>query len=268
MRITLLAILCIVTSTSKASSGKASAFKHHVIELFVSPSVDYYFITYPNRSPNYKSLTQSLYHPFIGGNVALSYTYRPIQYFGISTGFNYLDYVNKMGTLPTTEFNANGQQVQTTLIFKGYMQWGYINVPIYLHTFFSIKKVAFNCSTGPQFTFPVYTFTNNISYTPYYNQSPISLGDKKQRYTPSEMRKDSWLGWNIQASVVLPVKGIFSISVGPEVTFITVTPLEPGPYYSQLTHQISLYAGVKLGFRLEPGNGAKKKSAAQPEKKT
>ena len=50
-------------------------------------------------------------------------------------------------------------------------------------------------------------------------------------------------------SMLVGIKDLFVFSVGPEMKFLSVYPLDPGPYYNTLSHQIDYYIGIKFGLR-------------------
>ena len=260
MRIISLLLAVLFFRETKATSTHAPTFKHHTFEFSVTPAVDYYFITYPSRVSNFKSLTTNLCRPFAGCNFGFSYIYRPVKFIGISTGLNYLEYVSKAGKVLSN--NSGGPNTQF-VYFKGYFQSGYISAPILVHGYFRIKQTELDCSTGPEFFFPIYSITKATLSGAY---TPI---DQTQLYSPSQMRQYSYFGWDVAITASIPVKNSFYVSIGPEMKFIGVKPLEAGPYYSQLPHQIDYYTGIKVCFRLATdfaGKNSKSVKTSTPNK--
>lgn len=244
MRIIPLLVALIFFIETKASSASANLpiFKHHTFEFSLTPAADYHFITYPNRSPDFKQQSNNLYRPFLGCNFGLAYIYRPIKYVGISTGVNYLEFVNRLGGV---NYLINPFTTNTYYALNGYDQWGFVSVPVLLHAYCRIKKTELDFASGPEFSFPIYSifkYSQPNGFLPPENQT--------QLYSTTAMRQQSRLGWGVQLTAGIPVKNFFCISVGPEIKFIWVRPLQPGSYYSMLPHQIEYYGGVKICFRL------------------
>jgi hypothetical protein len=245
MRITAVFILFGLLLSAKASTSDEPAFKHHTFEFSATPAVDYYFITYSNRVPDYKQQVHSVFLPFVGCNFGLAYIYRPVKFIGISTGFNYLEYVAKMGKVQLQGYPGGPINF---IQYNGYTQSGFIGVPILIHAYNQIKTIELDWATGPEFSFPIYSISKYSSSGPggtfpeYINQT--------QLYSPKEMRQYSWLGWGVQVTASLPIKNSFYVSIGPEMKFLSASPLEPRPEYNQLAHTINYYTGIKVCFRL------------------
>ena len=251
MRIIVALLLFAVIYANRVAASNEPDFKHHTFELSITPCFDYHFITSPKRWPGFKQQIDNLYRPFIGFNFGLTYIYRPIRYIGISAGFSNVEYGIGMGKIVGTFASPNSHTgfVNAVLHFKGYIFRGYIGVPILIHGCYQINRIGLDLATGPEILFPIFTSEK-------YSSTSDSVGafytnvDRFRTVGAGDMLKYSWLGWDIQLSANIPLKKCLELSVGPEIKFLTVYPLQHGPYYQSVSHEIDFYTGIKVGFRL------------------
>jgi hypothetical protein len=231
MRIITLLTLIVLTCPVRVDAGDVPAFKHHTFEFSVTPGFDYHFVVWPSRSPGFKQQANDVYRPLAGINLGLAYIYRPVYYVGLSTGFNYLS------------FNSATKIAFYTTELKGYNYLGFMSVPLLIHAYCPVNKTELELAIGPEFLFPLYANTK------FSTTNGMNFNNSNQTYNAAQMKMYSWLAWTVQVSANIPVKDLFVFSVGPEMKFLPVYPLQPGSYYNNLPHQIDYYIGIKLGLR-------------------
>ena len=228
-------------------AGDDKPFKHHNLELSITPAVDYHFVTFQSRPPGDLYTGSLSYRPLVGVNVGVAYIYRPSRWFGFSAGFNSLEYGLKISAQ-----TGNGP-------VSGYGYRGYMGFPVLLHAYQQINKTELELSTGPEFLLPLF------AYAHYTSANSIS-GEFSNSYDAVDIQGNATLAWTTQLTATIPIKSKVEIAIGPEMKFLNICPLPLGPYYNLVSHDINFYLGVKVGFKI--GSNFFKKKASSPIYKT
>jgi hypothetical protein len=232
------------------AAGDEVNFKRHTFELSVAAGLDHQFIVGRKADPVLAQLFKEAERPFAGFCFGLSYIYRPIHFFGISAGFEYLQYGSRLWK--DEIYNPSTSLYTVTAIDNGYGFSGNAGVPVYIHFYQPIKNYELEYITGPEFFFVLYTMGkyNIINYDSAGISGNVS---GKQYLNSTEIRQSASLAWSMQVMLDIAVKKAFFISIGPEWKLLELKQWLPPsiyPVYHIATREVPYFLGIKVGFRL------------------
>lgn len=251
MRFILPLITGLLFSARVMANGDEPNLKHHAFELSVAAGLDHQFIAGRPYDPIMAKLLHDGERPFAGFCFGLSYSYRPFRIFGVSTGFDYLQFGSRLGETETYDFTTNLYTV--TAVDNGYQFSGNIGIPLYVHFYQPIKKYTLEYVAGPEFFFEVYDqgHLNIINYTPGISGNI----DYITYFNGITIRQNASLAFCVQALLDVPVKNELVISLGPEWQLLELKQFLPPSIYPAShvpTRAVPFFLGLKVGFRLEP----------------
>lgn len=237
-------------------AGWSLDFKRHNFEISNAVGLDYGFVVRKNAGPLAWQFIKSNERAFPGFCFGLHYTYRPLRWFGLSTGLENMVYGYKLGNdyryivfsdALNTNLGIQGLNIpglaSLTLNSNGF--WGYMAVPAFVHAFYQTRKLTFEFITGPEFFFQVYNIYKSVIYD---NYQPEGLKTTSY-YSTLQIKQSATLAWDAQLLTNFYITRIFSVSVGPEWKFLNLRSLASGNTvdYGQ-TRSVPFFLGAKMAL--------------------
>jgi hypothetical protein len=240
----------VLLQTLRALSANAPDYKHHTFQCSLAAGIDHQFVVRKYKDPTSAQLLKDAERPFAGFCFGLHYVYRPIRMFGISTGFESLEFGNKYWK---NEYYNYSNQVTVTSVYKGFGFNGSIGVPFFVHFYQQIERITVEVSGGPEFFFNVYSM---VKYQVNNYNDPLFMPlvynmHNTQYFNAAQIKQSSSVAWSLQLLTNIPVTHAFDMAVGPEWKFLDLAQLTPGNKTDfSVPRSVPFFLGVKVCLSL------------------